>query len=165
MEYVFGWLVALAAAGGIKPLKGDVLGTFSFHACAADAPARAQCLHDDVTGQITHLGRTIGSFEVVFDIAKFGDDGCGPIRKTGSFIAANGDWLHIEAQGTFCFSSLVAAYKYRITGGTGRFAGASGGGDWVVPPPTTFDGVSGTGNEALIGSIVMLKTDRTTVFP
>jgi hypothetical protein len=142
-----------ASAASTTPLRGDVLGSFFFHACPADAPAGALCLHDDVAGQMIHLGRTTGSFEVVFDTAAFGADGCGPIRKQGSLVAANGERIDVSAEGTFCFGTLVALYEFRITGGTGRFANASGSGSWLVPAPTTFDGVSGTGDEFLLGAL------------
>lgn len=92
-----------------------------------------------------------GSFEVVFDVAQFGEDGCGPIRKEGSFTAANGDRLDVEAEGTFCFGTQVATYEFQVVGGTGRFAGSSGGGSWLVPASATFDGVAGTGDELLDG--------------
>ena len=146
--------VTPAAAGPLAPLKASVLGSFFFHECASDAPPSALCLHDEVTGTVTHLGRTTGNFEVVFDIAQFGEDGCGPIKKTGAFTAANGDQLRIEADGQFCFATVVAIYTYNITGGTGRFTGASGSGSWVVPPPINFDGVAGVGDEFLLGGLV-----------
>lgn len=145
---------APAQAQSTTPLKGDVLGSFFFHACPSNTPPGALCLHDDITGTLTHLGRTTGSFEVVFDTAAFGPDTCGPIKKQGSFTAANGDRLDLEAEGTFCFSTLVAIYDFRITGGTGRFAGSSGSGSWLVPPPTTFDGVAGVGDEFFLGGLV-----------
>src|SRR5262249_24506127 len=58
--------------------------------------------------------------------------------------AADGDRLDMEAEGTFCFNTAVALYTFTVVGGTGRFAEASGSGSWLVPAPTTFDGVSGT---------------------
>jgi len=145
---------APAGAESTPPLKGEVLGSFFFHACPAEAPAGALCLHDDVTGTLTHLGLTTGTFEVVFDVAVFGQDGCGPIRKKGSFTAANGDRVDVEAEGTFCFGTQVARYDFQVTGGTGRFAGSSGTGSWLVPAPAMFDGVTGTGDEFLNGVLV-----------
>ena len=142
-----------AHAQSTQPFKGDVLGSFFFHACPANMPPGALCLHDDITGTLTHLGRATGSFEVVFDTAAFGPDTCGPIRKQGSFTAVNGDRLDLEAEGTFCFNTLVALYQFRITGGTGFFAGATGSGSWLVPPPTTFDGVAGVGDELFLGAL------------
>src|SRR5215203_67477 len=150
----FAGATALATGESTTPLKGDVLGSFFFHACPVEAPVGALCLHDDVTGTLTHLGKTTGSFDVVFNVAAFDDEGCGPIRKQGSFTAANGDRLDIEAEGTFCFRTQVAMYQFRITGGTGRFASSTGSGSWVVPAPATFDGVAGTGDEFLDGILV-----------
>jgi hypothetical protein len=144
---------APAAAEAATPLKGDAVGSFFFHGCPAGAPADALCLHDDVRGTLSRTGLTTGSFEVVFDLAAF-VDGCGPIAKQGSFTSATGDRLDVEAAGTFCFNTLVAEYEFRVTGGSGRFAGATGGGSWVVPAPTTFDGVAGVGDEFIDGTIV-----------
>ena len=73
-----------ADAESTSPLKGDVLGSFFFHACPAEAPVGALCLHDDVTGTLTHLGRMTGSFEVVFDVAQFGEDGADPYERRGA---------------------------------------------------------------------------------
>jgi len=142
---------AAAAAAGITPLKADLLGSFFFHDCPAETPAGSLCLHDDVMGHLTGFGRTTGSFEVVFDAAAFDQDGCGPIRKQGSLVNAHGDRLDFKAEGRFCFSTVVALYQFEITGGAGRFAGASGSGSWLVPAPATFDGVAGTGDEILLG--------------
>jgi uncharacterized membrane protein YgcG len=144
-----------AGAESTPPLKGDVVGSFFFHACPPEARPMSACLHDDITGTLAHLGRTTGSFEVVFDLAAFGGaNNCGPIRKQGSFIAANGDRLDVEAEGTFCFGTLVATYDFQVTGGTGRFAGSGASGSWLVPPPTSFDGVAGVGEEFLEGVLV-----------
>lgn len=148
-----GGATSLALAHVATPFKGQILGSFFFYPCPPGAPEGALCLHDEVVGRLTHLGRTTGSFEVVFDLAEFGEDSCGPIRKQGSFTAANGDQLEVEAEGRFCFDTVVAEYQFRITGGTGRFVGASGGGSWVVPAPATFDGTSGTGGEFLTGTL------------
>jgi hypothetical protein len=49
---------------------------------------------------------------------------------------------------------LVATYNFQVTGVTGRFAGSSGSGSWIVPPPTSFDGVAGVGDEFLEGVLV-----------
>src|SRR5262249_17225159 len=135
--------VALAAgpasATGEPPLTADMIGSFFFHACPPGAPDQALCLRDDVGGTMTPLGQAAGSFEVVFDVAQF-VDGCGPIIKSGSFLAADGAEVRMSAQGNFCFTTLIAEYQYTIEGGTGRFADASGSGTWIVPPPSTFAG-------------------------
>ncbi len=135
-------------------------GAFAFGPCPEGAPQGAQCLTDDVHGRATALGRVTGRFDVVFDVAAFGEDQCGPIRKEGALTAANGDQLTIRATGTFCFTNTIAAYVFTITGGTGRFEGAGGDGVWYVPAPTTFDGTSGNGPEYLYGAIVLQRGDQ-----
>jgi hypothetical protein len=153
---VVGTVAALFAQGApaasTLPLRADLTGSFAFGPCPADAPAGALCLSDEVSGVMSHLGASTGSFEVVFDLARF-VDGCGPISKRGSFVAADGDRLDIVARGTFCFTTLVASYTYTVTGGSARFTGATGTGTWLVPPPATFDGVAGQGDELLDGTI------------
>ena len=41
------------------------------------------------------------------------------------------------APGNVCLVDGIAAYDVVITGGTGAFAGALGGGQIIVPPPET----------------------------
>jgi hypothetical protein len=145
--------LAQSASGQARPLHASLVGEFAFGACPPGAPAGALCLHDDVSGQMSHLGRVTGSFDVVIDAAHAGSDGCAPITKHGSFVAANGDRLDVDGDGRFCFATAVATYTYTITGGSGRFSDATGTGTWLVPAPTTFDGVRGEGAEFLDGTI------------
>jgi hypothetical protein len=115
---------------------------------------RALCLRDDVAGRLTHWVKRSAVSKLFSTQQQFGEGGCGPIRKEGTFTAANGDQLEVEAEGTFCFGTQVATYEFRVTEGTGRFVGASGSGSWFVPPPATFDGVDGTEDEFLNGLLV-----------
>jgi hypothetical protein len=143
----------IASAGPARPLKASLVGVFAFGACPAGAPAGALCLHDEVSGPMSHLGRVTGQFDVVIDAARTGPDNCAPISKRGSFSAANGDRLDVVADGTFCFDTAIAQYTYSFAGGSGRFDDASGTGAWTVPPPSVFDGVAGEGDEFLSGTI------------
>jgi len=145
--------LAQSASAGTRPLKAALVGAFEFGACPPGAPTGALCLHDRVAGQMSHLGRVTGSFEVVIDAANVGAGGCAPISKYGSFRPANGDRLDVAGEGTFCFATAVATYVYTITGGSGRFDEAAGTGTWLVPAPTTFDGVAGVGDEFLNGTV------------
>jgi hypothetical protein len=145
---------AHAAASDARPIHDRLVGEFAFGACPADAPAGALCLHDEVTGRIDRVGKVVGHFDVVIDAANADADGCAPIRKRGSFVRPEeGDRLYIRGDGTFCFATAVATYDYTITGGAGKFDGASGTGTWLVPAPTVFDGVSGVGDEFLDGTL------------
>lgn len=148
---------ATAAVEG--PLNADLVGAFAFGPCPASAPAGARCLHDRVTGTVSHLGEATGEFDVVLDAAATGADGCAPADKRGSFVAANGDRLTVVAKGRYCFATSVTTYTYAFTGGSGRFADATGTGSWFVPAPRTFNGSKGEGDERLRGSITFSEPD------
>lgn len=136
-----------------RPLNADLVGAFDFGECPAGAPAGALCLHDRVRGPISYLGQSTGAFDVVIDAAAAGADGCAPAGKRGFFVAADGDRVDVVAQGNYCFATSVTTYVYTVTGGSGRFAGATGTGSYLVPAPRTFDGKSGEGEERLRGTI------------
>lgn len=79
----------------------------------------------DASGNATHLGKYIAKFEATVNLA------CGcSVGDTVHFIAANGDSLYGVGAGSGVPSdtpgyTLVTQF-YAITGGTGRFAGATG---------------------------------------
>jgi hypothetical protein len=58
----------------------------------------------------------------------------GILTGTIVFTAASGDELHGTVQGGFV-SPTTATGTYTFTGGTGRFANATGGADFVVTTP------------------------------
>jgi len=151
-----GGMAPASAAETAAQLDGAFVGTFFSHTCPAGAPAGAICLHDDLAGSFSHFGSTTGSAEVVLDVAHTGTDGCLPVQKRGTFTVANGDQLTVQAAGTFCGDNGTAIYVFLTFGGTGRFAHTTSIGTWVVPPPTTFNGTAGTGNEFLYGLLAGL---------
>ncbi len=150
-------LGSIANAAIERPFQAGLSGAFTFGACPASAPARATCLHDHVSGQISYLGQSTGEFDVVIDTAAAGADGCAPITKRGFFTASNRDRLNVSAQGRYCFATLAATYTYSIIGGSGRFIAASGAGTWLVPKPATISGTGGAGDEHLRGTLVYGK--------
>ena len=81
-------------------------------------------------GTATHLGNWINDGLVFFD-----GRSCPPFAATAivHFTAANGDRLEVLLTGTVD-ASLVATATYHIVGGTGRFAGALGYGDFLAVP-------------------------------
>ena len=81
-------------------------------------------------GTATHLGNWTNEGPIFFD----GSSGP-PFAATaiGHFTAANGDQLEFLLTGTID-ASLVATATYHIVGGTGRFANASGHGDFSAAP-------------------------------
>ena len=76
------------------------------------------------SGKATHLGRFTFSYEVVVDLRTFS----GP--ASAHFVAANGDSVFAEGSGQSYATENPNVRRvvetYTITGGTGRFAQASG---------------------------------------
>ncbi|HEY6654244.1 MAG TPA: hypothetical protein VI028_08970 [Solirubrobacterales bacterium] len=110
---------ALAKAGGTdRPVKGTTLGEITAAVPALD-------ITTDVSGVMTHLGKYTSHFEGTAEIVG------GRTLGEGTFttVAANGD----ELTGTFTLNGALptgqvhtATVVLTITGGTGRFADASG---------------------------------------
>lgn len=77
------------------------------------------------SGEATHLGRYTVSYEVEVDLPSGTGKGL-----SAQYVAANGDSLFAEGSGqatpTNDPSVFTVVEIYRITGGTGRFAGATG---------------------------------------
>ena len=153
-------LVVLAAAaafaqdtsGQTSELSGRLVGNFS-----TVAPPPLLTLADSVSGNADGLGNVTGSFTVTIDFNHPIAAGFVLVSKTGSLVAANGDKINLAMVGTFNVNTLDVHYVFVVTGGTGRFAGATGNGTWDVPPPTTFDPTtgSGSGNETFRGTITL----------
>lgn len=91
-------------------------------------------------GEATHLGHFTVRFTFCVDLTDLLDDGALTEGESvpywdgvGTFVAANGDELHVAVEGTI-LPSGEAGYDFQfqdpfaITGGTGRFADATGGG-------------------------------------
>jgi hypothetical protein len=110
---------ALAKAGGTeRPVKGTAVGDIT-----ATIPGLQ--LTAEVSGVITHLGKSTGHFEGSGEIVGGNTLGEG----TFTLVAANGD----QVTGTFALTGSLpsgevhtATVVLTITGGTGRFADASG---------------------------------------
>jgi hypothetical protein len=82
-------------------------------------------------GNATSLGRFSRDETVLFNPVT------GTLTGVVVFTAANGDELHGAVEGGFV-SPTTATGTYTFTGGTGRFANATGSADFVV---TTPDGI------------------------
>lgn len=111
---------ALAAANGTdRPLTGAGTGTTTLNLATLAAAAEA-------TGHISHLGAFTGHFDAVFTITGASTF---TYTGTGTDVAANGDELFSTVRGSGTLTSPTTAESTEtdtITGGTGRFAGASG---------------------------------------
>ena len=157
-------LVVLAAAttfaqdrsddkpAGTHESRGRLVGNFS-----TVAPPPLLTLADSVSGNAAGLGKVTGSFTVTIDFNHPVADGFVLVSKTGSLVAANGDQINLAMVGTFNVTTFDVHYVFLVTGGTGRFAGATGNGTWDVPPPSAFDPNtgSGSGTETFRGTITL----------
>jgi hypothetical protein len=132
---VIGLAALLAAATGsssaqeTRPLRSTCV--------AVPADPLSPVVHATGTCQTTHLGRD--RFEGTHMVIPLGfpdADGWLPIAVVGgagTHVAANGDELRSAYEGTGRASLLTGRIEFelhgRYTGGTGRFAGASGSTD------------------------------------
>jgi hypothetical protein len=78
---------------------------------------------------------------------------CGPAERNGAVKVADGDTITIHAMGTYCVPGYPVQFTFTVTGGTGKFRHASGGGTIDVgparnSPPTATEFWSGTIRQA-----------------
>jgi hypothetical protein len=124
-----------AAADPARPFLGSDRGTSTIGPPIAACPAGSMFFveeHD--TGNFTHLGRVHSTMThcAALDFAT----GAGWTTQPGSMtiIAANGDRLYLSYDATFQATPMpipttaVAHIDWVVTGGTGRFAAATGSG-------------------------------------
>jgi hypothetical protein len=131
---VFGPLGTAAQAGDTVPIHGFFRGTFRSESSPLLGPT---LVHMEAQGTLSHVGRVravTSSPNVSVDLLRFRLL-LGQSSWSGVITAFNGDELH----GTYTyralevpFSPVTGQFSYVadlvITGGTGRFAGASGSG-------------------------------------
>lgn len=122
-------LVALVPAGAsaaaLVPFQATVFEHYTLSVCA---PATA-CIMAIGTGQATQLGEVTESATVRVDINPADAvNGCSPETRTTVLMAANGDEIWMSAAGWGCPATSSAHDSYVVTGGTGRFQSATGGG-------------------------------------
>ncbi len=121
-----------AAAANLVPFRATVAETFTAGPCA---PIPSLCVTATGSGQATHLGNIRESATIVTNLASKPGPGCATDghaeTRTTTLFAANGDQVTLEATGYGCPTgptTQTAVDSYMVTGGTGRFSGASGSG-------------------------------------
>lgn len=137
---------SISAAGASRPFKASI------HGFAAPTPTGPCELTnaETATAQVTHLGRSTMESNEIVDLCS-NPEGA---EITGQFTmtAANGDLLFgtYETLGHLDFgtSEVTFSGQFTITGGTGRFEGASGGGSIegsgsLLPPFDVFAQMNG----------------------
>jgi hypothetical protein len=139
-----------------REFRGSLTGDFS-----TVAPPPSLTLTDSVSGHATALGKVTGNFTVTIDFNHPVANGFVLVSKRGSLVAADGDRVDLAMVGTFNVTTLDVHYVFFVTGGTGRFQGATGIGTWHVPPPAVFDPATGdgSGSELFDGVITLPLSD------
>jgi hypothetical protein len=122
--------VSFAFSGHDVPFKGKAAGSV----VNVNPTSEGVVLTLHASGIATQLGH----FDRVEELLL--DPSTGAVEGTIVFIGADLDELHVAVEGGF-ISETTAVGTYEITGGTGRFAGASGSATFVAESP---DGVAMT---------------------
>lgn len=117
---------SVVAAASLVPLHATVSETFTAGPCGT----ALVCIKAFGRGEATHLGEITENALVVIDVNPAAAvNGCAPETRTTTLTAANGDQITMSGTGlTRCPGTNEADDGYVITGGTGRFEGASGSG-------------------------------------
>ena len=123
---------ARASADRLVPFQATLTEQFSGRQCG---PA-LWCVSVTGSGTAAHLGRVTETRQVLIDLSNPAT-GCLPVLSdTMTLTAANGDQLTATGAGQNCLTSVSDSdvqneiVQYTVTGGTGRFSGASGSGTW-----------------------------------
>jgi hypothetical protein len=123
-----------------KRLKLDInfAQTFIVAPCPANAPTADFCLSVTGVATVPEVGQVQFDRVVLINGSLFdpAHPTCIPDETTGTLTLPGGT-ITIHAPGNVCFIDGTAAYAAIITGGTGKYAGALGGGQIFVPPPET----------------------------
>jgi hypothetical protein len=128
---IFG-LVAARPAQAADQVPFSATFTTTGLTVASCGPATA-CLSVTGSGEATHLGRTTFTRSIVSrnSLVPCPAVSSGTIRQftdTLTLTAANGNTITLSGSGTSCANGIdvVSSGTYAVTGGTGRFSGASG---------------------------------------
>lgn len=112
---------------------------FQFGApCASTVPAGDTCIDVTLSAPYTELGPLTVSRVAFLNGSLFNPSTptCIPIETQGTVTLRDGT-LAMRGIGNVCFADGSASYNLIVTGGTGRYEGAIGGGEITIPPPTS----------------------------
>jgi hypothetical protein len=127
--------------------------TFTAGPCGTNA-----CIAFVGSGQATHLGHTSETGQVVVDLLSQPPGpglNCHNNTRTDTLSGADGDQLTLAITGVNCDTGATTGItgmshdSYIVTGGTGRYSGATGSGTDTV----YVDGPDGTATTVFSGSL------------
>jgi hypothetical protein len=143
-------LASSASASSPVPFSAGLSGSVT----DTDCGFLTLCLTGTDQGTATHLGLATLTKTATIHITFTSCDGGGVLTtytEAGTLVAANGDTLHLSGGGTACAANghAIASGELTVTGGTGRFAEASG----VLAESIDHDLVTDTEVVSLNGTI------------
>ncbi len=120
---------AAVGANAVRPFGGRCDTDITISPPTADDPPNVLRLHIEYVCELAHLGRTTAVAE---EIVTFTGPTTAIASNSTIYTAANGDQLFVNWSGTSTNVGVIHSFSgpETITGGTGRFAGASGS-TWV----------------------------------
>ena len=125
-------LTTQAAASPARSLSVNFEQKFALMSCPTDVPAGFTCLEVTGTAKSTALGRLRFERTVLFDLRRFDKLHPTCILDETSILPKGS--LNFRAPGSLCLVDGSASYGLIVTGGTGAYEGALGGGRITVPP-------------------------------
>lgn len=121
-----------ASAGSLVPFRATFANTNTMAPCPPNAPVPSFCVALAGSGHATHMGKIQDSGFVVVNLASNCGPGCVTDFVSHTVTAANGDQIMLESTGKNSATPDPTIRSrtgtYVVTGGTGRFSGASGSG-------------------------------------
>jgi hypothetical protein len=111
---------------------------YGFVQCPPNVPVGDGCLNVTLAANVPGVGPVTVQRLVFFNGSTYDPSHptCLPDETNGTMTSPRGT-LTFHAPGNVCFVDGIATYGLVITGGTGIFQGAIGGGQITVPPPLT----------------------------
>ena len=140
-----------AAAKGLVPFRATMTETFVVVPCDRNV----LCAPITGSGQASHLGKTSEASEVFVDLLSNPAPGCHNETRTVTLTGANGDQITLALTGQDCptgattGTTTTALDSWVVTGGTGRFSGATGSGTNMA----LIDGPDGTSVTTFRGTL------------
>lgn len=113
-------------AGELRPFKGRVTATWD-NVLLGFTPGGATF---EGAGQVTHMGKT--EQEGTLFLGELGDDLTAPGYGSVTITAANGDQVSFDYVGILDAVTGEGIGTFEFTGGTGRFADATGSGTFYA---------------------------------
>ena len=107
--------------------------------CPANQSQAFACLIFQGTGRATEIGTTTMTRSAIV-ASNVDNNNCHAIISTGYLATGKQDHITFTATGKYCGVTDTATYTYTITGGSGKFKGASGNGMIRVGPTTSTSG-------------------------